>query len=129
MNGTWWRSIKQLDEAQLRFVNLPREWKHLLEGPPGSGKTNLLLLRAQYMVGEGDKNVLILTYTKSLTNFIRTGITIPGLNPERQIRTFHSWVYEYIRENLGNIELPKWDSKDKDTRAKILELFSKANAR
>jgi superfamily I DNA and RNA helicase len=79
VNSTWWRKLDELDEAQTTFIQLPSQGRLLLEGPPGSGKTNLLLLRAQFVAGTGDKNVLIVTYTNVLADFIRSGIVLQGL--------------------------------------------------
>ena len=46
MNKSWWKSKDELDNDQKAFIRLAPQGKHLLVGPPGSGKTNLLLLRA-----------------------------------------------------------------------------------
>ena len=47
MNGTWWVGTGELDDDQNRIIVLPPDDNALIMGPPGSGKTNLLLLRAQ----------------------------------------------------------------------------------
>ena len=66
MKSSWWRSKSELDADQAAFIKLPPYGRYSLIGPPGSGKTNLLLLRAQYIAGVGEKNVLVLTFTKAL---------------------------------------------------------------
>jgi superfamily I DNA/RNA helicase len=99
---------------------LPVQGRLLLEGPPGSGKTNLLLLRAQFVAGAGNKNVLIVTYTKSLADFIRSGIAATGLISPSQVKTFHSWIWEHIRDNTGSAPMEKGEEFDDDTRIKLV---------
>ena len=45
----WWREQGELDEDQSKVIGLQEEGSFLVVGPPGSGKTNLLLLRANYL--------------------------------------------------------------------------------
>ena len=127
MNSTWWRKLDDLDEAQKKFIQLPPQGRFLLEGPPGSGKTNLLLLRAQFVAGSGNKNVLIVTYTNALADFIRSGIAVKGLIDPTQIRTFHSWAVEHVRQHLGWAAVPVKNDFDDESRAKLLEAVVKAN--
>lgn len=129
MNTSWWRSKDELDGDQKAFIMLPSHGKHLLEGPPGSGKTNLLLLRAQFMAGKGEKNVLIVTYTNQLVDFIRSGIGVKGLIKSDQIRTFHSWAAEHILQYLGIRALPKNVNFDEQSRVNLLGLVLEANTK
>lgn len=101
MNKTWWRSLEEMDQDQIGFIQLPPEGRYSLVGPAGSGKTNLLLLRAKYLAGRGEKNVLVLTYTNALADFIRSGIGSDGLIRHDQIKTYHSWACQHIFETLG----------------------------
>lgn len=127
MNGNWWRSKKEMDQAQKDFIELPMEGRYLLSGPPGSGKTNLLLLRAEVMVGSGEKDILFITYTRSLADFIRSGAVAKGFVRTDQIKTFHSWLAEYVNLNLGG--RVKWAEGDfdDDARNEALEKLIAAN--
>lgn len=129
MNKSWWRSKNELDEDQKAFIQLPAHGRYSLVGPPGSGKTNLLLLRAQFIAGMGEKNVLIVTYTKALADFIRTGIGSTGLILPTQVRTYHSWASSHILENLGHRAIPKGVDFDDAARLAVLEMLREANAR
>jgi superfamily I DNA/RNA helicase len=128
MNTSWWRTIGQISDAQRELISLPPHGRHLFEGPPGSGKTNLLLLRAEYMaVSAACKNSLILTYTSSLANFIRSGIGAKQLISQSQIKTYHSWAYDHILHHLGERPLPPNADFDEEARAEILRLVIEAN--
>lgn len=129
MKTSWWRAKNELDTDQIAFIQLPAIGRYALIGPPGSGKTNLLLLRAQYIAGKGEKNVLILTFTKALADFIRTGITTNGLIHSDQVKTFHSWANSHILEVLGQKGIPSGSEFNDDTRASMLELLRAANSK
>lgn len=103
MNETWWRSPEQLDKDQYKIVSLPLEGSHLVIGPPGSGKTNLLLLRASYLVRAGMPNVAIITFTRVLREFLTTGADHYPFEPER-LMTFRSWAAELLRNNGINVD-------------------------
>lgn len=127
MKSSWWRSKSELDADQTAFITLPPRGRYALIGPPGSGKTNLLLLRAQYVAGTGERNVLVLTYTNALADFIRTGISSAGLISPNQVKTFHSWACSHILENLGRRPNGKDGEFDNALRLEMLELLKQSN--
>jgi superfamily I DNA/RNA helicase len=73
MAGTWWRGKGELREEQIDVIDLPADGNYLVTGPPGSGKTNILLLRANYLTLLGKSNLLIVVFTKTLQQFIASG--------------------------------------------------------
>jgi superfamily I DNA/RNA helicase len=87
----------------------------------------LLLLRAQFLAGAGEKNVLIVTYSKELAAFIRSGIGGTGLIAVSQIKTYHSWACGLILEYLGQFAVPKGSDFDDPVREKVLEQVVLAN--
>ena len=92
----WWARKEQLDEYQIRLIeNLPLRENHLILGPPGSGKTNILLRRAQFVRSQGMPNVLVVTFTRSLAEFVKTGcFDSQGreIFPESCVTTLESWI-------------------------------------
>lgn len=127
MKSSWWRKKNELVPEQINFINLPIGGRHLLVGPPGSGKTNLLLLRAQFLAGSGEKNVLIITFTNSLCDFIRSGIGKSGHISPEQVMTFHSWAGNHIIDQMGVTNKSKGSVFDDATRADILDKLKQAN--
>jgi len=125
---TWWRSRNELDPDQQRFMELSAEGRYLLTGPPGSGKTNLLLLRMQFFAALGLKNVLFVTFTRELAEFIRTGVEQRGYVDSEQIQTYHSWARGYVREFGTSDALPKAEDFD-GARAELLQSITKLRAK
>ena len=105
----WWVSKDQLDRYQMTLIDeLPLHDTFLVLGPPGSGKTNVLLRRAQFVRGQDMPNVLVLTFTRALTEFLRTGCMDTHdreIFPRTRVTTIESWLRSlYSRHKC---ELPK----------------------
>ena len=92
----WWVSKNELDAKQIALIEqLPLRQSFLILGPPGCGKTNVLLRRAQFVRGQNMPNVLVLTFTRSLTEFVKTGcVDAQGreIFPQNCISTIESWL-------------------------------------
>lgn len=129
MNTSWWRNQKQMDQTQRDFIGLPIEGRYFISGPPGSGKTNLLLLRAEVTIGSGERDILFITYTRSLADFIRSGAVARGLIESHQIKTFHSWAYEHVLNHLGERIVSKESDFDDEVRTQALQQIQEANSR
>ncbi len=91
----WWVDKNQLDPEQTKLIEgLALRRSHLVLGPPGSGKTNVLLRRAQFVRGQKMPNVMVLTFTRSLTEFVKTGCTDGQgreIFPPNCVSTLESW--------------------------------------
>ena len=100
MASTWWRDESELDEQQRSVIQLPIDGgPYLIKGQPGSGKTNLALLRANYVVLSGLPKTVVLTMGKVISHFIYSGAKLHGLK-EHNVMTFHAWAQRIIR-NAG----------------------------
>lgn len=87
MSSTWWIDEDDLLDEQVKVLEEDLYKDLILMGPPGSGKTNLLLLRANHLViASPDTEFYIVCYTGLLTNFIRTGASLYSF-PENRIIT------------------------------------------
>ena len=131
MKGSWWTTIEQMDADQRAFVRIGADGRHLLVGPPGCGKTNLLVMRARYIYGLGLKNVLLLTFTRALADFIRAGVASKkGLLEPEQVQTFSHWALRHIATYAPD-QMSKLDrSAEYETyRRQVMEALAVANGR
>src|SRR5271156_1080246 len=115
MESSWWTDPKELDKEQQKVVALPTTGDHVVVGPPGCGKTNLLLLRATYLYKKGDSNIIILSFGRVLREFLATGaIHYPFAGDK--IQTYVRWGAELLRANGVDFKLtPNFE----DTRSKL----------
>jgi DNA helicase IV len=97
MNETWWVKPDQLNEEQRDVIQLPKDDSFLITGPPGCGKTNLLLLRANYLVRAGHPNVLILVFNRTLQEFIAAGGAKYAFSAAK-VMTSRRWAMKLLRE-------------------------------
>lgn len=107
----WWASKDQLDVDQINLIEkIPICQNSVVLGPPGSGKTNVLLRRAQFVKTQGYPNVMVLTFTRALTEFIKTGCTDGQgriVFPISSVNTVESWIRELYRKH--DMDLPDYD--------------------
>jgi|APSaa5957512535_1039671.scaffolds.fasta_scaffold28573_2 superfamily I DNA/RNA helicase len=102
MSETWWIKPEELDEDQKRIVSLPLDKNYLVLGPPGSGKTNLLLLRASHLYKGGYPDIAILLFSRKLQEFVASGASKYFLSTD-VIKTSTRWLMDFIRNNDGRI--------------------------
>ena len=87
---SWWFDISDLDEDQKDVIELPPEGDYLILGPPGSGKTNLLLIRAEYLIRTDRPNTFVLMFNEPLHDFVVRGGVHYNVPPAK-IRKMLSW--------------------------------------
>lgn len=110
MTGTWWVSASDLDADQATAVqDISQDASLLIQGPAGSGKTNILLLRAKWLRLKGISNYKVVVFTKTLRDFIRSGCeaySIPPLSVVTCIQLFRELLDEYgvQFESTGHFE-------------------------
>src|ERR1700719_2071258 len=105
MAGTWWIGEADLDDDQKDVISLASEGNHLVLGPPGSGKTNILLLRANYLTLSGKPNIAIVVFTRTLRKFIASGGAGYAF-PQDKIMTCNKWQRDVLHKYGVDINPP-----------------------
>lgn len=99
MSSIFWIGSDELDRDQRRAVeDVPADHSFLLTGPAGSGKTNVLLLRAKWLTLMKQSDFKIVVFTSSLKNFAIKGCEQYGVDPQSvttQMAFFKSILQEY----------------------------------
>jgi superfamily I DNA/RNA helicase len=127
MSQTWWSGIQELTDEQKKIISLPLDVSHLILGPPGSGKTNLLLLRANYFARAQHPNILILVFTRLLREFIVTGGQQYAFDTSK-VKTHRQWQYDLLSEygarptTSKDEEESTFDDQRVDMNSRIAEL-------
>lgn len=99
MSNTWWKDPKELIPEQSGILNIPSDSNILISGPPGSGKTNLLLLRANQLYIGDSPNLFVVVYASTLKSFIRAGSQQYKF-PQEKIVT-HTHLFRTILQEHG----------------------------
>ena len=127
-DGSWWVDAKELDDDQSDVIGLAADGNFLVVGPPGSGKTNLLLLRASYLVDSQRPNVAVLMFTRSLRDFVVRGSGHYAV-AEEKIQTITRWERSILREHDIAIDRNKpFEEMRKAHAASLAEIFDKKPA-
>ncbi|WP_409019281.1 UvrD-helicase domain-containing protein [Brevundimonas vesicularis] len=122
MEETWWRKVDDLDPDQRAIIALPLDGDYLVIGPPGSGKTNLLLLRATFLHRADIRDLIVISFTRSLKEFIAHG-TDNYAFPPRRVKTFLGWGSSILAEAGVEFEHGrKFDVMMNDMVAKLEKL-------
>ncbi|WP_316191590.1 MULTISPECIES: AAA family ATPase [unclassified Bradyrhizobium] len=93
-----WRRRSELHPDQIRAIeDLDPEGRYLLIGPPGSGKTSILLHRGQYLrlPPHSMTNVRLITFSRTLREFI--AVNGDDRFPPNLIRTVKDFTADIFR--------------------------------
>lgn len=116
MNDTWWVSQSSLDAEQQAVISLDPNGSFLIQGPPGCGKTNLLLLRAKYLTLAGQPNIKIVLFTRALREFIASGAARYGFTSKDVVTSQALWM-ELLRQY--GVSIPDLEGFDAQRRALV----------
>lgn len=98
-DNTWWKNVDELVKEQSDLLDIPAEQSLLIKGPPGSGKTNLLLLRANQLYLGDYPNLYVVVFGSLLKNFIQIGSAQYKFPPEKVIT--HTGLFKMILRSEG----------------------------
>lgn len=91
-------SAIKLTEIQQNCVTHKPEGDLLIQGIPGSGKSTILLARADYLKEKNpNDSVLFITFSKALTNYSRQ-LSAKLYSNNLEVKNFHQWGIELLKQ-------------------------------
>lgn len=126
--ATFWLGKKELDQEQTQAVEgIDESTSFLLRGPAGSGKTNILLLRAKWLTLKSLSDFRIVVFTSSLKSFLAAGCHQYGVNSSTVV-TQMSFFRDLLQEYDVPFELTKNFELDRNMLAgKVMSLIDAKN--
>ena len=100
----------------------------MVTGPPGCGKTNILLLRASYLRSAGLANSIALVFTRTLREFIAAGSNRATMVPREQIITHAAWTLDVLRKLGRPLQYTRCGLSHDEARAERCEAIETAVA-
>ena len=91
--------MQVMDLQQEQVARSLGEGHRVIHGAAGSGKTMILIFRAQYLVAAAkvDQPILVLCFNRALADRIDALLRQRGVDERVQVRTFHSWCQDLVR--------------------------------
>ncbi len=92
--------MQVMDLQQEQVARTLGEGHRVIHGAAGSGKTMILVYRAQQLAQavRAEQPVLVLCFNRSLAGRIEAMLRQRGVDPQRvQVRTFHGWCQDLVR--------------------------------
>lgn len=124
--STWLLPRLELTPEQLRVVEMPPHEHKVILGPPGSGKTQVLIHRADYLSGTYNlkpDQYRLFVFTNVVKEYIKSGIQFLGL-PEEVVSTFDHWCRLVYEEHISRRLPRKGRSIDfAEIRSGVLKLY------
>lgn len=122
----WLLPRLELTPEQLRVVEMPPQKHKVILGPPGSGKTQVLIHRADYLSGAYNlksDQYRVFVFTNVVKEYIKSGIQFLGL-PEEVVSTFDHWCRIVYEEHISK-RLP-WKGRSinfEEVRTAVFKLY------
>ena len=88
-----------MDLQQEQVARSLGEGHRVIHGAAGSGKTMVLIFRAQFLAAAArpDAPILVMCFNRTLATRIEALLRQRGLDERVQVRTFHSWCQDMVR--------------------------------
>ncbi len=104
--------LQVMDLQQEQIARGLGEGHRVIHGAAGSGKTMILIYRAQQLAAaaRADRPILVLCYNRALADRIEAQLRQRGVDERVQVRTFHGWCQDLVRSY--QLDLPTNASGD-----------------
>jgi superfamily I DNA/RNA helicase len=127
----WLIPRDELTPEQLRAIELSPNEHRVVFGAPGSGKTQVLLYRARYLMDTwkvDPERFRIFVFTNVLKNYIRAAVHLLNL-PENCVMGFDKWCMDYYRAHIPG-PLPMIDGVPNfsEIRQRVLEKLTRSRS-
>ena len=105
-----------MDLQQEQIARTLGEGHRVIHGAAGSGKTMILICRAQYLAAAArpEQPVLVLCFNRTLADRIAAQLRQRGVDERVQVRTFHSWCKDVV-DSYG-LHVPEVANRDEHFR-------------
>jgi len=99
--------MQVMDLQQEQIARTLGEGHRVIHGAAGSGKTMILIFRAQFLAAAArpDQPVLVLCFNRTLADRIDAQLRQRGVDERVQVRTFHSWCSDVV--NSYQLSVPQ----------------------
>ncbi len=90
--------LQVMDLQQEQIARALGEGHRIIHGAAGSGKTMILIYRAQHLAAAArpEQPVLVLCFNRTLADCIAVQLRARGVDERVQVRTFHSWCKDVV---------------------------------
>lgn len=91
--------MQVMDLQQEQVARTLGEGHRVIHGPAGSGKTMILIFRAQQLAAAAapERPILVLCFNRILAQRIEGSLRQRGVDERVQVRTFHGWCQDMVR--------------------------------
>ena len=110
--------LQVMDLQQEQIARTLGEGHRVIHGAAGSGKTMILIFRAQYLAAAArpDQPVLVLCFNRTLADRIAAQLRQRGVDERVQVRTFHAWCKDVV--DSYQLRVPA--AADRDAHYRVL---------
>lgn len=118
--------LQVMDLQQEQIARTLGAGHRVIHGPAGSGKTMILIYRAQQLAAAAQpgKPILILCYNRSLAGRIEAVLRERGVDERVQVRTFHAWCQDMV--NTYQVDVPGAKARDNAYYAALVGAVERA---
>jgi superfamily I DNA/RNA helicase len=104
--------LQVMDLQQEQIARTLGEGHRVIHGAAGSGKTMILVYRAQHLAAAArpGQPVLVLCFNRTLADRIRATLRERGVDERVQVRTFHSWCQDMV--SSYQLQVPAGPDRD-----------------
>ncbi len=91
--------LQVMDLQQEQVARTLGEGHRVIHGAAGSGKTMILIYRAQFLAAAAkpERPILVMCFNRTLATRIEVLLRQRGVDERVQVRTFHSWCQDMVR--------------------------------